>query len=244
MLGWPLHVYSGDYGHIYISSQDYPNLRIECIHRHYVSDQEWEQNDVSTNDINIEKVISTHRDTGWPVYIAKQLESYNLMRPYIDYIRNLYHRILPKIDRIAIHMRFGDLAHVNGKLNETYIRFACDVVSRNPSKPVLIVSEDSSNQWTRDMQMAIAKQCHTMVEIKHTQSGSYQEDSDCLSSSTILVVTNSTFSWWAAMLSEHASEVNVFLHPEQFCSSMHNELIYPVACLPSHWRCNRYDTAS
>lgn len=241
-LNWPLYVFSGDYRQIFISPHDYPNVRWDALKWHNVDQHLWEQNNKDTNEFDIEKAISDHKTSGSPVYISKQLESFDLMRPYINYVKTLYHRDLPKADRIAIHMRFGDLSHVNGPLNADYINYALDVAKRHPEKPVLIISENSDNQWTRDMQRALSTLDDRPVHIKPTNYGSYQTDSDDLTRSTVIVATNSTFSWWAAMLSDHATEVNVFLHKDQFCSSMRTKLIYPAEGLPMHWNCTLSST--
>lgn len=235
VLDWPLHVYSGDYGQVFLSNRDYPDLRLDSIQKIEVPKDAWEQSVRDTNDLNIEQTIASHRASKRPIYICKQLENYHMMYPYINYVRALYHRDLEKVDRIAVHMRLGDLAHINGPLNTAYIAFVCNVVQKHPKKPVLIVSEDCDSPWTRDMQRAIHNICRCDVTIQRTNNASYQTDSDCLTSSSIIVATNSTFAWWAAMLSEHATEVHMFLDKNQFCSDLRTKFIYPKDILPKHW---------
>lgn len=231
-LGWPLHVFSGDYRKIY-----FPLRPTDIVQQHHIdSTHGWAQPEHGQFYLDIPRAIVEHKASGKPLYINKQLESYALMRPYLDYVRALYHRPIDAADRIVVHMRLGDLENVNGPLNEAYTRFACDVATRHPTKPVLIVSERCDTEWTRHMQAAL--QATHSVTVKPTHQDSYQEDNDCILASTVIVATNSTFSWWAAMLSEHATEVNIFLHKDQFAASLREELIYEG--LPPHWHCLSY----
>lgn len=228
-LGWPLKVFSADERHIYLNSSDYPNIRWDAIE--YIPNISTVQEETGPYLLDIEQVIRTHKDTKQPVHIAKYLENIRLVSEYEEYIRNLYTRPVAKKDRIVIHMRFGDLAHKNVALNPEYIAYATNIVQRH-KKEVLIISEEPNHACAIQMHIAIQA---LGVPVLLKPRAPIQQDIDDIASSTVIIMTNSTFSWWPAYLSEHAEEVNVFLHDKQFCSDCRGNYLFLPNHLPKHW---------
>lgn len=229
-LGWSLKIFSADERHIYLNPSDYPNIRWDAIE--YIPNMKTVEEETGPYLLDIEAIIQIHRHTQQPVHIAKYLENIELVTKYQDYIRHLYKRDVPQKDRIVIHMRFGDLAHKNVLLNSEYIAYACKVVERH-KKDVLIISEEPHHPCAIQMHNAIQGMGAVSVTIK--PKAPIQHDIDDIASSTVIVMTNSTFSWWPAYLSPHAQEVNVFLHEKQFCSDCRGDYLFVKAFMPNHW---------
>lgn len=233
-LGWPLYMYlENDYLHTEI----FPCVRYtskDCMMAHV-------PNAFDEHNIDIQCIISEHRQSEKPVLIKMYLEKYQIMLPYIRYIKFLYVRktAKPRHDRVAIHMRFGDLAFRNVPLNEAYTAFATSIV-RHVRKDVLIISEDCMNICTRAMRDALlGAGAGVNVTIKDTNSGTVMDDFEDLVCSTVHIVGNSTFSWWAGMLSDHAEAIHVFMHPSQQAYDA-RLAIYDASLLPSTWHIHHH----
>jgi hypothetical protein len=234
-LEWPIKLQCDCPENDYLSTDVFPNIRAT---REPVDNNrcKFDQEHHGEYFIDIDALIAEHRRTQEPVHISKYLECFDIFENREDYIKQLYARrvALPKHDRVAIHLRLGDLSSYYVPLMNEYIDYVVGVVNRH-KKDVLIVSEDPGHPCTQNLYRAIHSRCPSALSVTCKPSSPPMSDFDDLASSTVLVMGNSTFSWWAAYLNEHVEEVNVFLHPDQPFFNIRRSLFTPK--LPK-WKFN------
>ncbi len=130
------------------------------------------------------------------------LNGYWQSEKYFDSIANLIKAefgVSRKFDGITIHVRRGDMwqnpesRKVHGYLEFAYYESALNLMPSN--LPIRIVSD--STKLARDL----FKNCKKEIQFIETNSDVLL-DFNLLAESRYLIVANSTFSWWAAYLSE------------------------------------------
>jgi hypothetical protein len=105
--------------------------------------------------------------------------------------------------RIAIHIRLGDYVDdasaraFHGLTSiEYYVTAAHQMIQETGLREILIISDDprkARNMFTAAFEM-------TDIEISHVENSTEMEDLALLSHSAGIVISNSSFSWWAAWL--------------------------------------------
>jgi hypothetical protein len=105
--------------------------------------------------------------------------------------------------RVAIHIRLGDYVdNASAKAFhglttiEYYVTAAHQMIQETGLREILIVSDDPRNA-TKAFRSAFNK---TDIEISYVENTTEMEDLALLSHSAGIVISNSSFSWWAAWL--------------------------------------------
>lgn len=132
-------------------------------------------------------------------------------------VRKKYRIELPQEPYLAIHLRFGDYENLqqkglnqNAVLSKDYFRQAFSRVKLKYSKIIAVSDEPDRIRET----LGIYE-----VEI---YSGSEIQDFQILKNADSLIISNSTFSWWAAYLNSSCKQV---IAPKQWLGTKEN--VYP-----------------
>lgn len=110
---------------------------------------------------------------------------------------------LAKEDALCLHVRRGDARYsLNGKLGILSLKYFEQVIKMHPSNPVWIFS-DSPSEIEREL-----TKTGISARVVNQPLGSDPIDALYLmSKGANLAISNSTFSWWAAMLSKSKKKV-------------------------------------
>ncbi len=131
---------------------------------------------------------------------AKLIEGYWQTNHNIDSVENtILKKIKPckvetKKDSCSIHVRRGDytkLSYIYHNLNKDYYIKSLETV--NPSGPVYVFSDDI--YW--------CKKNLSITEAIYPEGNSVTEDFNLMRSCNHNIISNSTFSWWAAFLNRN-----------------------------------------
>jgi hypothetical protein len=132
-------------------------------------------------------------------------------------IREDYKIAIPTEPYLAIHLRFGDYKAISQKggnagvaLSKDYFRKALDMINIKYAR-IIAVSDEPE---------LIAE--YLGINEVEIYSGNEIEDFQILSNADSLIISNSTFSWWAAFLNKSCKQV---VAPKQWIGS--NENVYP-----------------
>jgi hypothetical protein len=93
-------------------------------------------------------------------------------------------------DHVGIHLRLADYHEIPGLVKEPSVYFG--VLDKLEASEIILVTDDPSDPYLRAFR---ERYRHLRVV-----SGSAKSDFELLMSMSTLVVSNSTFSWWAAYL--------------------------------------------
>jgi hypothetical protein len=117
-------------------------------------------------------------------------------------------------EQIAVHVRLGDYLantknrHIYGSMGLNFyhdsIKF---LVNKTGIRSVCVVSDDPSRAYAM---IATAVRAIPKLEVSKSD-GSVLEDFRTLASSRAVVISNSTFAWWAAWLGNARFETHVVL---------------------------------
>lgn len=158
------------------------------------------------------------------------IQNYKIFHKYLSEIKsefryvgeksisyNELHKIIEKYHSVSIHMRFGDYVKIGCCIDESYYTHACDLVLSN----LLSIGESKENLlfvvFSEDIQQAkqiIQKCCISESNVLFIDK-SYQlsdiEEFELMRKCDSHIISNSTFSWWAAYL--NYSKDNIVVAP-------------------------------
>ena len=166
-----------------------------------------------TNPASLDAVLKDYAINGPKadhkiLIINQYLEEASLVTTHADFIRELY-REVPPCDtvkqQIAVHVRLGDLATHFGQFMNEYIAFVRDVIGRHPELPVVIITDDEHNALIQTVCDGLDP---VSVRVQHQD---WLADYEDFGRSSVVVTTNSTFTWWATWLSPCLEHKYVFL---------------------------------
>lgn len=128
--------------------------------------------------------------------------SYELIKSYEFYIKKLYklNKPLYTMDRIVIHIRLGDLLSENIKVQnfpEYCIKTIQQIHKSIGMIQVLLLSENPEHPYTKNI---MEKICKNGIDINLLPKESIEADFDKIYESSHVILTNSTWTWWAAFL--------------------------------------------
>lgn len=233
-LGRPLHVCvcTGD---VFVLTQDvFPNVTYDLLYEQHgwcpsilPYDHDWVSHHVQNGDIGNE-----------PIVIDVYSESYAFVSKYKDSILKYYTstRFAEPENRVAIHVRLGDLAAENVKVTD-YIDYcvtiAKDITQKEKGVSVLIISEEPKHAFTLRLQdeLQAALECQVSV---NAENGNVHDDFFALRNSRFVIMQNSTFSWWAGFLADpEKTTVYAYACGRLGCGFRNETLFRPLS--PDHF---------
>lgn len=131
---------------------------------------------------------------------------------------------LVKEDALCLHVRRGDARYsLNGKLGILSMRYFEQVLEMHPSNPVWIFSDSPS-----EIERELAQRRISARIVNHPLGSDPIDALYLMSKGSNLAISNSTFSWWAAMLSKSKEKIYAPL-------PWFKELPEPLDLIPSTW---------
>ena len=132
-------------------------------------------------------------------------EKYTFKQPLSDAAVKIYHEIISEPNSVTIHCRRGDYVDLGICISETYYIKAMTEIMHRISNPVFFCFSDDLD-WA---QQAFA---NTGMNIKYPTYRSMNKDIEdfrLLSAGMNQIVSNSSYSWWAAYLNCNISKLVV-----------------------------------
>ena len=154
---------------------------------------------IPNRDFELDKIL-IEPISKYSSHEAKLIEGYWQTNHNIDSVENtILKKIKPckvetKKDSCSIHVRRGDyakLSHIYYNLNKDYYIKSLETV--NPSGPIYVFSDDID--W--------CKKNLSITEAIYPEGNSATEDFNLMRSCNHNIISNSTFSWWAAFLNRN-----------------------------------------
>lgn len=159
--------------------------------------------------ISMEAIIERHRDSNVPLHLRFNAEDFVFMRPRQDYVKNLYKRNenypLVKNNKLVIHIRLGDLRNNYIQLKDLFEK-TCSMIIKKHDLPVLIVTENTDDSCIFDLQRKLKEVRennpveNNEVDIISGSTNEWQTHFDTISSASVVIMSHSTFAWWATYL--------------------------------------------
>lgn len=204
----------------YIDSETYTNLEFPD-NNHSGCSVQWGRVDPDNGyycfrddqDIdNIQEIVDKHINSNVPVILRFNAEDYSLIRKYESFVKQLYKRDnskTPKQNIIAIHVRLGDGTHLYTYHNA--YKESCAQICAKYDIPVVIVTENTEHPLILDLKNYLNVNTNNSVSILQGDANNWKEHFDTLYSASVLIVTHSTFSWWAAYLNPYDPHVYMMI---------------------------------
>ena len=112
------------------------------------------------------------------------------------------HEALEDPKSVSLHVRRGDYVRVNIALDTIYYERAIDYIEKNYTKPIFIIFSDDL-EWVKK-NIHINGKCIFVNEDKKLKD---YEELFIMSRCRTNIISNSTFSWWAAWLNQNEDKV-------------------------------------
>lgn len=112
------------------------------------------------------------------------------------------HEILNTPESVSLHVRRGDYVKANIALNKIYYEKAIDYIQENYTNPIFVVFSDDLEWVKKNIQ--INGKCIFVNEEKKLKD---YEELFIMSRCRTNIISNSTFSWWAAWLNPNKDKV-------------------------------------
>lgn len=216
-----------------------PDAGIYCYHDH---------DDVKL--ISMNGIIEKHRTSSVPLHLRFNAEDFVFMRPRQDFVKNLYKRSdeypLIQNGRIVIHIRLGDLMRNYIDLQDMFIK-ACSMIITKHDLNILIVTENTDHPCIFFLKRKLKEVRNTFpginnkVDIIDGSSDDWQRHFDTISSASVIIMSHSTFSWWAAYLNPFTPVVYALITYSNKCfHTIRNSLFDDDS--PDGWRIYNMDT--
>lgn len=231
-LGRPLHicVCTGD---AYVLNADvFPNVTYDRLYEQHgwcpsvlPYDHDWVQHHTKDKE----------SDTGdKDIVIDVYSESYAFVSKYKDAILQYYQspRFTHTENRVAMHVRLGDLAAENVKVTDYIdycIQVSRDILAKDPSTSVLIVSEEPNHEFTLRLRDELQRTLECQVSV-NVENSNVHDDFFTLRNSKYVIMQNSTFSWWAGFLADpEKTTVYAYASGRLGCGFRNQTLFMPVS---------------
>ena len=186
-------------------------------------------------EINLNKKVAIHG----------RFQDYNLFQKHSDIIRESIRRAIldyagkDNIEiqkgELAVHVRRGDylenkyLQSIGALNRDFYSHGITRILSEHDVTAIKIFTDDPSHQDVVDLMRTYNCTCAT---------GNWLEDFTGMMSSEYILISNSTFSWWSAFLSENSAPEKIYA-PIPFTvkhAELHNRVLPQTwNVLPSTW---------
>lgn len=145
------------------------------------------------------------------------VQDYTYFDEYRDEIRKLYGDGIGKIDKIAIHVRRGDYIDNPFYVDLSKIDYYRRAINEFPNEKFIVLSDD----------VAFCKKYFMEIDKCEFSLGDELEDLNMMASCKGIIMSNSSFSWWAAYL----SNAKVVIAPKEW----HTDKIERTKLLPE-WK--------
>ncbi len=173
-----------------------------------------------------------------PIVLDVYSESYALVSKYQESILQYYKspRFAQTENRVAMHVRLGDLAAENVKVTD-YIDYCIqvtkDILAKDSGTVVFIVSEEPKHAFTLRLSDELQKTLGCEVSVNNDNSNVH-DDFFALRNSKYVIMQNSTFSWWAGFLADpEKTTVYAYASGRLGCGFRNQTLFRPVS--PVHF---------
>lgn len=125
---------------------------------------------------------------------------------------------------LCIHVRRGDyLEHSNNPLGVLSQEYYFNIIRRHPTKKVWIFTDSPS-----EVESIFAASRHDITVIKKPINSDHIDDLYLMSKSSTLAIANSTFSWWAAIMTSPNSKIYA---PKKWFRNLQD----PLDLIPINW---------
>lgn len=132
------------------------------------------------------------------------------------------HSALKETNPAVVHVRLGDyknLRHVYGELGPDYFRRARDLtVAHDPKLPIWVFSDEP--EGAREVLGTVFPAAHYVAPPKEARP---IESLVLMSMSGYKILSNSTFSWWAAFLGRETEKLTIFPRPLSAAARLKHE---------------------
>lgn len=150
--------------------------------------------------INLRQIILARPER---ILVDGFFETFRHVAPFQQHVRRMFDRPLPhRRERIAVHLRLGDVAHFTERVPE-FIDLAIAVSRRHSTIPLVLVAETPDHPFARFALDRLKSAAHSDTTL--VSHPDVIETFDYLRQSRVLVLTNSTLTWWVGFLSPHAA---------------------------------------
>ena len=234
-LGRPLHICFSE--PCQIDSNIYANIQNFGTGRNHYSliNNAPDRGIYRSPSVNIESIIDSHMYSTVPIILDIYAEDYSNIKKHESWIRKVFERSAqhPLIcnNHIVIHLRLGDLSHDCIMVHQQYIQYCQEVCQIHNDLQICIISEEPGHECTRSLYYALVTSHPT---IKVMNSDSVQTDFDTISSASVIVCSNSTFTWWAAFLNPFQPNVYVALSSKTSNAFRNDDLF--LKGVPDKWK--------
>lgn len=237
---------------LYINPELYPNIYLpeqKFIHtpsRYVLPDQGYycyhDHDDVK--QISMEGIIEKHRNSGIPLHLRFNAEDFVFMRPRQDFIKHLYKRSdkypLKKNNKLVIHIRLGDLTQNYIDLQHMFVKAILKIVQKY-TLDILIVTENPEHHSIKYLQSKLKEVTSSKIEVIDGTPDDWQYHFDTIASAKVIIMSHSTFSWWAAYLNPFNPIVYALITYNNKCfHTIRNSLFVDDA--PDDWNIYNMDT--
>lgn len=236
---------------LYINPQIYPNINLPeqkfiFTHSRHVNPDNGiycyhDHDDVK--QISMEGIIEKHKNSNVPLHLRFNAEDFVFMRPRQDFIKNLYARSenypLIKNNKLVIHIRLGDLTRNYLDLQEMFVKATLMIVKKH-DLDILIITENPNHECIYNLQNKLQNIGKTVNIIDGTPDD-WQYHFDTIASASVIIMSHSTFSWWAAYLNPFNPIVYALItYNKKSFHTIRNSLFVDDA--PDGWNIYNMDT--
>jgi len=238
---------------LYLNPDIYPNLNIpqqiyiptsryidpDCGYYCYAD------SDDGIIDVNIQDIIDKHRNTNIPLFLRFNVEDFKFMRNKQDYVKHLYKRNdkypLLENNKMIIHIRLGDLTENFIALQYIFIKGYIKIIKNHTDLDILLVTENTNHPCIFYIQEELRKIHTRNVDIIQGSPDDWQYHFDVIASAKVIIMSHSTFSWWAAFLNPFNPTVYALITYDNRCfGTIRNRLF--TEDHPDGWNVYNMDT--
>lgn len=194
--------------------------------------------------ISMDAIIEKHRNSSMPLHLRFNAEDFVFMRPRQDFVKNLYKRSdkypLKKNNKMVIHVRLGDLTKNYIDLEEMFLKATVKIVQKH-DLDILIVTENPEHYCINNLKSKLKEVTSRKIDVIDGTPDDWQYHFDTISSASVIIMSHSTFSWWAAYLNPFNPTVYALITYNNKCfHTIRNSLF--VDDSPDGWNIYNMDT--
>lgn len=155
-------------------------------------------------------------------YRKDLIEMLNNKNERNDSVMKIINDAMERPDSVGMHVRMGDKAEMGISLSETHYNGCIDEICKHIKEPYIYVISDDV-EWCREK---LKSQKATLVYPEYYSDNRVLDDWLILKSCNNHIVANSTFSWWAAWLSQNDNQIVIC--PQRMKYKLENWIPYSI----------------